>query len=83
MKFLPAKDHLKLTFQFIFTAFAIGLAIWFFYHEKDEISDIGSTLHQASIPWLIAGLVLVLVYIMLQAEMYRQAFKVYVRASVS
>jgi phosphatidylglycerol lysyltransferase len=75
MKFLPAKDHLKLTFQFIFTAFAIGLAIWFFYHEKDEISDIGSTLHQASIPWLIAGLVLVLVYIMLQAEMYRQAFK--------
>lgn len=74
MKFSGAKDYFRTAIRFLFTAFAIGMAIWFFYHERDEILDIRTTISHADMPLLIAGLVLVVVYLMLQAEMYRQSF---------
>lgn len=61
-------------FRFIFTGLFIGLAVWFFNHEKDELHNIGKVLFSAVPVWITAGFVLVLVYVLLQGLMYVYSF---------
>ncbi len=64
----------KSILQFILTTLFLGLAIWFFHHEKMELNQIESTLAHANIRWVMVGLLVTLVYIMLQAQMYVSSF---------
>ena len=64
----------KSILQFILTALFLGLAIWFFRHEKVELTQIGDTLVHADLRWVLVGLLVTLIYIMLQARMYVASF---------
>lgn len=68
-------ENYKIILRYILTLFCAALAIWFFAHEREEILTVGSTLNRADAHWLIAGVLLALGYVFIQACMYRQAFK--------
>lgn len=68
------KENVKLISQFIFTLFFVGLGIWFIKHERSELREVMSVLGSASLSWLLAGVVLTLVYLVLQALMYVASF---------
>jgi phosphatidylglycerol lysyltransferase len=64
----------KSILQFILTALFLGLAIWFFHHEKVELTQIEDTLVHANLWWVLVGLLVTVIYIMLQARMYVASF---------
>lgn len=72
---LLRKENFKLLIQSIFGLFCIFLAWWFFHHEKNELRQVPSILAQAHLGWLLAGGILVIAYIVLQAFMYNSSFK--------
>lgn len=64
----------KSIIRFILTTLFVGLAIWFFRHEKVELTQIEDTLRHADLRWVLAGLMVTLIYIMFQAQMYVASF---------
>jgi phosphatidylglycerol lysyltransferase len=68
------RNNGKIVFRFLFTGLFIGLAVWFFNHEKTELQNVSKTLFSASPGWIIGGLVLVLFYILIQGLMYLASF---------
>ena len=60
--------------QFIFTAFFIGIGIWFIKHERAELGDITTVITNASWQWVLIGVALTVVYILLQGLMYVASF---------
>jgi phosphatidylglycerol lysyltransferase len=69
-----SRSNLKIFLQFALTALFISFAVWFFNHEKTELHDVGKVFTQANTAWIMAGLMLVLTYILLQGLMYISAF---------
>lgn len=59
-------SNVKVVFRFIFTGLFIGLAVWFFNHEKTELHSVSKVLFAANPGWIIAGLGLVIIYIFIQ-----------------
>ena len=72
--FVFLSENGKLITQFIFTGLFIFMAAWFIAHEKTEISNVRSTLSEANIYWVFAGLALVVFYIFIQGLMYVASF---------
>ena len=68
------KGNVKAVFRFLFTALFIGLAVWFFNHERTELSSVSKTLFAAKPGLIIAGLALVVFYIFIQGLMYIASF---------
>lgn len=68
------RDNGRLIAEIILAVFFMGLAIWFFRHERPEVYKIKEVILQANIWWVIAGLGLVIVYIILQGLMYVASF---------
>ena len=66
--------NVKVVFRFLFTGLFIGLAVWFFNHEKTELHSVGNVLFSAKPGWIIAGLLLVAFYIFIQGLMYIASF---------
>jgi phosphatidylglycerol lysyltransferase len=66
--------NVKVVFRFIFTGLFIGLAVWFFNHEKTELQSVSKVLFAAKPWWIIAGLGLVVFYIFIQGLMYITSF---------
>ena len=64
----------KLILQFLITALFIGLGIWFFQHQQTEIAKVKDQLVNASTVFILAGIVLTIVYIITHGFMYRAAF---------
>lgn len=64
----------KIIAQFILTFLFIALAIWFIKHEKAELQDVGQVLTRVHPWWFIAGLVVAVIYILLQGMMYVASF---------
>ena len=64
----------RVVFRFIFTGLFIGLAVWFFNHEKTELQSVSKVLFAAKPGWIIAGLALVVFYIFIQGLMYITSF---------
>lgn len=69
------KENVKLISQFIFTVFFIGIGIWFIKHEKAELFQVRDVIFSSDWHWVITGIVLTLVYIILQALMYIASFR--------
>jgi phosphatidylglycerol lysyltransferase len=67
-------NNVKIVFRFLFTGLFIGLAVWFFNHEKTELHSVSKTLFSADPGWIIVGLVLVVLYIFIQGLMYITSF---------
>jgi phosphatidylglycerol lysyltransferase len=68
-------NNVKIVFRFIFTGLFIGLAVWFFNHEKAELNSVSQTLFSANPGWIIGGLALVVIYIFIQGLMYLTSFR--------
>ena len=66
--------NVKTVFRFIFTGLFIGLAVWFFNHEKTELQSVSIALFAAKPWWIIVGFALVLFYIFIQGLMYIASF---------
>jgi phosphatidylglycerol lysyltransferase len=66
--------NVRIVFRFLFTGLFIGLAVWFFNHEKTELQSVSKVLFSASPKWIIAGLGLVIFYILIQGVMYITSF---------
>jgi phosphatidylglycerol lysyltransferase len=66
--------NVKVVFRFIFTGLFIGLAVWFFNHEKTELQSVSNVLFAAKPVWILAGLGLVGFYIFIQGLMYITSF---------
>ncbi|EOR95753.1 hypothetical protein ADIARSV_1066 [Arcticibacter svalbardensis MN12-7] len=69
------RENLKLISQFILTLFFIGIGIWFIKNERAEISQVKDVMSAASIEWIIPGIILTVVYLLLQGMMYMASFK--------
>jgi phosphatidylglycerol lysyltransferase len=64
----------KFLWQLIFSVFLIGTAIFFIRHENLEIAQIVNQLGSSN-PWFVAlGILLTIIYILFQAEMYVHSF---------
>ena len=68
------QENVKLIIQFILTAFFIFMAAWFISHEKAELLSVREILAGANIYWILSGIVLVIVYIIVQGVMYVTSF---------
>ena len=68
------QENGKLIVQFIFASLFIGLAWWFIRNERTELQEVHKVLLTADIRWIIAGIVLVLIYFLLQGLMYTASF---------
>lgn len=66
--------NVKIVFRFILTGLFIGLAVWFFNHEKTELQSVSKTIFSAKPIWIIAGLGLSVFYIFIQGLMYISSF---------
>ena len=68
------KGNVTVVFRFLLTALFIGLAVWFFNHEKTELHRVSKVLFSANPGWIVAGLGLVIFYIFIQGWMYVASF---------
>jgi phosphatidylglycerol lysyltransferase len=68
------RENAKMISSYVFTLFFIGLAIWFIKHEGAELAEVRPLLSTASLPWLIAGFALSIVYVFIHGAMYKAAF---------
>lgn len=66
--------NVRIVMRFLFTGLFIGLAVWFFNHEKTELQHVSKVLFSANPVWIIAGLGLVVFYIFIQGVMYITSF---------
>ncbi len=76
------KENGKIISQFVFTAFFIGIGIWFVRHEQTEFSQVKIVLSSASWQWIIAGIGITLIIFLLHGLMYKASFAA-VKSSVS
>jgi len=67
-------EQRKIILQFLLSALFIGLGIWFFYHERSEISKVTSEISGAIPMFVLAGTIITGLYIFTHSYMYRSAF---------
>ena len=60
--------------QAIFTILSIGIGIWFINHEHTELAEVKQVLFTADWKFVLAGILMTLVYIILQGLMYVASF---------
>lgn len=68
------RENGKIIFQFIFTAFFIGVAVWFFRNEKNELVQVKELIYTSKLNWFLTGLSFTGLYIILQGLMYVSSF---------
>ncbi|TLV03702.1 phosphatidylglycerol lysyltransferase domain-containing protein [Dyadobacter luticola] len=68
------RENARIIGQFIFTVFFIALGIWFFHHQETELHQVRQTLSASGWQWLGLGILLTVVYIILQGFMYVGSF---------
>ena len=68
------RENGKIIIQFILTAFFIGIGIWFIKHERAELGEVKNVITNASWQWVLTGVLLTVVYILLQGLMYVASF---------
>jgi len=68
------RENSKMLVQAIFTIFFIGVGIWFINHEHTQLADVKRVLLDADWKFVVAGIVLTVVYILLQGLMYVASF---------
>ena len=76
------KENGKIILQFVFTAFFIGIGIWFFKHEQTELFQVKNVLSSATWKWVVPGIGVTFLLFVLHGLMYKASFAA-VRSSVS
>ncbi len=75
LQFQRITKHWKLILQFSLGVFSVLLAIFFIKQEQTELRQVKLILLQANTLWLIAGVILVLLFVVVQGWMYQYSFK--------
>lgn len=65
----------KLLLQIAIGLIFVGLGIYFIRHERAEVHQVKAALAQAQPTWMLWGLVLVVVFVVVQGWMYQYSFK--------
>jgi len=68
------RENGKIIAQFILTVFFIAIGIWFIKHEQAELFEVRNAIGNAIWQWVLVGVVLTLIYILLQGLMYIASF---------
>ena len=68
------RENKKIIAQFIFTLFFIAIGIWFIKHERAELVEVKNVLVTSRWQWVLAGIILTVIYIVLQGQMYVYSF---------
>ncbi len=81
-------EQRKLIIQFLMSALFIGIGIWFLFHERAEISKVTVELGGAIPLFVLAGVLITVVYIITHGFMYHSAFaaldeKITVKAGIT
>lgn len=69
----PVRENARIIAQFLLALIFIALGAWFFKHEQPELGKIRGILGNASLKYVIIGIILTFVYIALQGLMYKMA----------
>jgi phosphatidylglycerol lysyltransferase len=72
--FVLIRENRKLIIQFLFTVLFVYTAFWFISHERSEIGSVRGIIKSADANWVMAGIALVLLYILLRGLMYVTSF---------
>jgi phosphatidylglycerol lysyltransferase len=67
-------ENSKLLAQAILTIFSIGIGIWFINHEHTQLIEVKRLLVNADWKFVVAGIVVTIIYILLQGLMYVASF---------
>ena len=67
-------ENSKLLAQAIFTILSIGIGIWFINHEHTELDEVKEVLFTADWTLVLAGILMTIIYIILQGLMYVASF---------
>ncbi|WP_221393973.1 phosphatidylglycerol lysyltransferase domain-containing protein [Dyadobacter sp. NIV53] len=68
------RENARIIGQYVFTVFFIGLGIWFIKHEETELHQVKNILLTSRWEWVVTGIVLSLVYMLIQGQMYVASF---------
>lgn len=75
LRTLWARLNLGRAFQVAMGIMSILLAVYFFRHERHELHGIAQGISNAQPAWVVLGLLLVAIYVLLQAAMYVHGFR--------
>ncbi len=68
-------ENRRLIGQFILTLLFLGVGLWFVKHERGEVQKVREVLAATNGFWVMAGILLTVVYIVLQGLMYTASFR--------
>jgi phosphatidylglycerol lysyltransferase len=74
-RFFSKLIYNKFFWQFFVAAFMIAMAIFFFKEQHIELIRIEEQLHNSNPVYIIAGILLTLVYVLAQGQMYVHSFR--------
>lgn len=74
-KFFSKLVYNKFFWQFFVAAFMLGMAVFFFREQHIELIRIQEELKRSSPVYIIAGILLTVVYVLAQAQMYVHSFR--------
>ena len=74
-KFFSKLVYNKFFWQFFVAAFMLGMAVFFFREQHIELVRIQEELKRSSPVYIIAGILLTVVYVLAQAQMYVHSFR--------
>lgn len=67
-------ENRKFIAQFLLAALFIFLGTWFIRHEQAELVEVKNVLLASRWPWVLAGILVTVIYMGLQGLMYKMAF---------
>jgi phosphatidylglycerol lysyltransferase len=71
---ISIKGQSKLILQIAFGLLSIALGIYFIRHERAELTKVGDALTSAQPTWVFLGVLLILVFVIVQGLMYQYSF---------
>jgi len=70
----PVRENSKLFARFLLAVLLIGIGAWLYKHEQPELGEIKHVILASRLPYLSLGLIVTIIYIILQGLMYKMAF---------
>jgi phosphatidylglycerol lysyltransferase len=70
----PIRENSKFIARFLLAILFIAVGAWFFRHEQPELGQIKHVLLTSRLIYIITGIIVTLIYIVLQGFMYKMSF---------
>jgi len=70
----PVRENSKLVFRFLLAVLLIAIGAWLYKHEQPELGEIKHVILASRLTYISLGLIVTIIYIILQGLMYKMAF---------